>query len=218
MIAPLTPLPIRGVICHQGESNTDTLRAPLYQQVFETLITDWRNQWRQQTLPFLYVQISSFKSPDNWAAVREAQRKTLELRGTGMAVTVDINSGHHIHPADKQDVGHRLALWARNLVYGEAVEDSGPLFATAVPEGNEMVITFTHAEGLHSQGVPVEGFEVAGDDANFLPATTRIENQRVYASNPQILHPRYVRYGWSSIPDGNLFNQDGLPASPFMQH
>ena len=215
MIAPLTPLPIRGVIWYQGESNTDPLRAPMYERVFRAMITDWRARWGQQEMPFLYVQLANFTNSDDWPAVREAQRKTTVLRGTGMAVAIDIGESKNIHPADKQDVGHRLALLARNQVYGEDIEDSGPLFRAAAPEGNEIVVSFTHAAKLTAKGAALTGFEVAGEDGRFFAATARIERGTVRVGSSMVPHPLVVRYGWSNDPHCNLYNQAGLPASPF---
>ncbi len=215
MIAPLTPFPIRGVIWYQGESNTDLLRAPIYEEIFRTMIADWRKQWREEEMPFLYVQLANFANTDHWPEVREAQRKTLELRDTGMAVTVDIGEADNIHPADKQDVGHRLALWALDIAYGDSVEDSGPLFAYAWPDAREMVVEFTHAEGLHIKGPTLTGFEVAGEDRHFFPAAGRIEGDKLRVQSSEVSAPRYLRYGWANDPQCNLFNAAGLPASPF---
>jgi sialate O-acetylesterase len=215
MIAPLTPFPIQGVIWYQGESNTDGLRAPTYRELFWTMIADWRKQWNQEEMPFLYVQLANFANTDDWPEVREAQRKTLHLRDTGMVVTVDIGETDNIHPADKQDVGHRLALWARDIVYGDSVEDSGPLFTYASPEATGMVVAFTHAEGLHVNGANLTGFEVAGKDKRFFPATGRVDGEKVSVQSSEVSAPRYVRYGWANDPKCNLFNSAGLPASPF---
>ena len=221
MIAPLTPLPIRGVIWYQGESNTDAERAPVYQQLFAAMIEDWRAQWKQADLPFLFVQIANYRSADAWPAVREAQRRTLELADTGMAVTIDIGDPGNIHPTDKQDVGYRLSLWARNLAYGESVEDSGPLFREAVPENGTMRVWFTHdPTGLKIKGGALQWFEVAGADGKFAPAQAHIDGDTVVAASSSVAEPVAVRYGWAAAPDCNLFNGDGLPASPFtsVQH
>ncbi len=132
MIAPLTPLPIKGVIWYQGESDSDSVRAPLYAKSFATMITDWRQAWRQPDMPFLYVQISRFgpAAPSPWSVVREAQRRTLSLAHTAMAVSADLGNRNNIHPPNKQDIGSRLALAARAVVYGESTEFSDRLTAT----------------------------------------------------------------------------------------
>jgi sialate O-acetylesterase len=217
MIAPLTPFPIRGVIWYQGESNSALGRAPLYNRLFRTLIEDWRQQWGLGDFPFLYVQISNFKSTplEDWATLREQQLKTLELRNTAMAVTIDIGNPENVHPTDKVDVGHRLALAARALSYGEAIEYSGPLYRQATPEGAAMRVWFDHAKELEGKGAEVTGFEVAGADGKFVPATARIEGDTILASSPEVAEPEFVRYGWANSPQCNLFNGEGLPASPF---
>ncbi len=217
MIAPLTPMAIRGVIWYQGESNSALARAPLYERIMRTLIEDWRREWGIGDFPFLYVQISNFKSTaaEDWAALREQQLKTLELNNTAMAVTIDIGNPDNVHPTDKVDVGHRLALAARVLSYGETVEDSGPLFRQATPEGAMIRVWFDHAKGLKATGGEVSGFEVAGADGKFAPAMATIDGSTVVAASPTVSEPLYVRYGWANSPQCNLFNGDGLPASPF---
>src|SRR5947209_1656345 len=126
MVAPAVPFRIRGVIWYQGEANGGHDRAPLYNKLFPALIEDWRMHWQEGDFPFLFVQLANFHADETWAVVREAQRRTLKLRHTGMAVTADIGDPSNIHPADKQDVGARLALAARALSYGEMLEYSGP--------------------------------------------------------------------------------------------
>jgi sialate O-acetylesterase len=216
MIAPLVPLPIRGVIWYQGESNTDAERAPMYARLFQTMIRDWRVHWAQGDFPFLFVQIANFDTTDDWPTVREAQRKALVLANTGMAVTIDIGNPTGIHPADKEDVGHRLALWARAISYGEHVEDSGPLFRQAVPENGGMRVWFNHAaSGLVVKGGQLTGFEVAGMDGKFVSAQARVNGNSIIVSSASVPKPHYVRYGWAANPACNLYNGDGLPASPF---
>jgi sialate O-acetylesterase len=218
MIAPLTQLPIRGVIWYQGESNSNLEREPaLYHRLFRTLIEDWRSQWGEGDFPFLYVQIANFKSTpvENWPAIRDGQLKTLELRNTAMAVTIDIGNPDNVHPTDKVDVGLRLARAARALSYGEAVEYSGPAFRQATPEDNAIRLWFDHAKGLTAKGGELTAFEVAGKDGKFSPATARIEGETVVVTSASVAKPVVARYGWANSPQCNLFNGDGLPASPF---
>jgi sialate O-acetylesterase len=218
MVHPFTPFPIRGVIWYQGESNSDLDRAAMYQRIFPALISDWRRHWNEGNFPFLFVQISSYTSTphENWPVIREAQRRTLSLANTAMAVTIDIGNPENVHPADKQDVGHRLALAARALSYREAVEYSGPLYRQASIEGGAMRVDFDHSEsGLAAKGGALVGFEIAGEDRKFVPATAAIEGNSVMVSAEAVPNPKYVRYGWQNAPTVNLFNNDGLPASPF---
>lgn len=221
MIAPLTPLPIRGVIWYQGESNSAMERWPLYNRIMRTLIEDWRREWAVGAFPFLYVQISNFKSgpQEDWASLRQQQVETLGLKNTAMAVTIDIGNPDDVHPTDKIDVGHRLALAARALSYGETIEYSGPLFRQTVPDNlagtGAMHVWFDHAKGLNAKGGEVTGVEVAGKDGKFVAAKARIEGETILASSPDVPQPVAVRYGWANSPQCNLFNGEGLPASPF---
>ena len=218
MVAPAIDYGIKGAIWYQGESNAGAARAPIYDKVFGAMITDWRRHWQQGDFPFLFVQLANYKaSPtDLWPTVREAQRRTLSLANTGMAVTIDVGDPGNIHPADKQSVGERLALAARHIGYGETVEFSGPLFRQDGRDGHDRRVWFDHAEGLMTKGgTEVVGFEVAGADRNYRPASAKIDGNSVLVSTPEVLEPRYVRYGWKDVPLVNLYNNAGLPASPF---
>ncbi len=218
MIAPLAPLPIRGVLWYQGESNSALERWPLYDRIMRTLIEDWRRQWAVGPFPFFYVQISNFKSSplEDWANLREQQVRTLGLRNTAMAVTIDIGNPDDVHPTDKLTVGHRLALAARAITYGESnIEYSGPIFRQATPEGSSIRAWFDHAHGLTAKGGEVTSVEVAGADGKFAPATAKIDGDTLVATSPDVPRPVAIRYGWSNSPQCNLFNGEGLPASPF---
>ncbi|WP_239461963.1 sialate O-acetylesterase [Occallatibacter savannae] len=217
MIAPLAPLPIRGVLWYQGESNSALARVHSYDRVMRTLIEDWRRQWGIGDFPFLYVQISNFKSTprEDWAELREQQVRTLAMRNTAMAVTIDIGNPDDVHPTDKLDVGLRLARAARALTYGENIEYSGPMFRQATTEAGSIRVWFDHAKGLSAKGGVVTGFEVAGRDGKYMPATAKVEGASVVASSPDVPAPVSVRYGWANSPECLLFNSEGLPASPF---
>jgi sialate O-acetylesterase len=217
MVAPFIDYPIKGVIWYQGETNTSADKAAIYSRVFPTLIDDWRSKWGQGNFPFLFVQIAPYDYGDipGPGIVRDAQRRALSLVATGMAVTLDVGEAKNIHPADKQTVGHRLALAARKIAYGENIEDSGPLFRAATPDAASIRLFFDHADGLIAKGGPLTGFEVAGDDHKFYPATARIDQNTVVASAPEVKLPKYARYGWAGATVANLFNGAGLPASTF---
>ncbi len=218
MVAPAVPYAVKGVIWYQGESNSRPAFAPMYSRIFQALIADWRARWHEGDFPFLFVQIANFKSGPHeaWPAIREAQRRSLSVANTAMAVTIDVGDPDNVHPADKQTVGARLALAARALAYGESVEYSGPLFRQAVPEGDGMRVWFDHAsDGLVAKGGDLQGFEIAGDDGRFVPATARVDGKTVVVSGAGVAGAKYVRYGWANAPVVNLFNGAGLPASPF---
>jgi sialate O-acetylesterase len=217
MIAPLTPFPIRGVIWYQGESNSAVERYAMYARTFQTMITDWRRRWNNPDMPFLYVQIANYKSTglEDWAQIREAQLQTLELKNTAMAVTIDIGNPDDVHPTNKLDVGKRLALAARAIVYGEPVEFSGPIYRRTTREGNQLRVWFDHAAGLKAKGAEMTSWEIAGADGKYFRAQARIDGSTVLVSSPDLQNPESVRYGWANSPECNLYNGDGLPASPF---
>ena len=217
MIAPLTPMAIRGAIWYQGESNSKLARVHSYDRIMRTLIEDWRRQWGVGDFPFLFVQISNFTSTpaEDWASLRQQQVRTLEMKNTAMAVTIDIGNPTDVHPTNKLDVGLRLARAARALSYGEAVEYSGPMFRQTTPEGSAIRVWFDHAQRLMAKGGAVTGVEVAGADGKYLPATATIDGTTLVVSSPEVPAPVSVRYGWANSPQCNLFNGEGLPASPF---
>ncbi|MFI2743820.1 sialate O-acetylesterase [Zhouia sp. PK063] len=220
MIHPLLNLPIAGVIWYQGESNAD--RAKQYERLFPLMINDWRTQFKDRELPFLYVQLANFYGKDEkptesaWAELRNAQFKTLTLPNTGMAVTIDIGEANDIHPKDKQDVGDRLAKIALAKVYMEKTPYSGPLYKSFQVRDHQIVIHFTHNKGLHTNnGKVLSGFAIAGKDKKFYWADAAISNGKVIVSSPKVKNPVAVRYAWSNNPDANLYNEANLPASPF---
>ena len=220
MIAPVTPLAIRGVIWYQGEANTGFERAPLYHRLFSSMIGDWRRQFAEGDFPFLFVQISSYEATpeEHWGMLRDAQRRTLAVNNTAMAVTLDVGDRDNVHPSDKQTVGHRLALAARSLSYGEDVHHSGPLFQQATTDGTGMRVYFAGADGkLAARGRTLEGFELAGADHRFVPATAKIDadGATVTVTSAQVTTPEYVRYAWPNAPDATLMDSAGLPASTF---
>jgi sialate O-acetylesterase len=216
MIAPLIPYAMRGAIWYQGERNTSGPMAALYSLQLETLIRDWRTRWGQGEFPFIYVQLPNFQTTRNWSVVQEQMLKTLRLPNTGMAVTIDVGDAKNIHPKNKQAVGKRLALWALGTTYERDEAYSGPLYRAAEKHGNAIVVSFEHVgEGLKAQGGELTGFEIAGADRKFLPASAVIEGATVSVSSPEVASPEAVRYAWAANPTCNLFNAADLPASPF---
>ena len=215
MIAPLLPYAIRGVIFYQGESNND--RAEQYRTLFPALIADWRRAWAQPEMPFLFVQIAPFR--DMRPELREAQLLSWQrTRQTAMVVTLDCGDPDDIHPANKAPVGHRLALAARAIAYGEKIDYSGPLYDGLRIERDRAWLTFTHRAGglaCADGGSDLIGFTVAGKDGIFHPAQAKIHGERVVVWSPEVREPVAVRYAWANAPVGNLINRAGLPASPF---
>jgi sialate O-acetylesterase len=216
MIAPLTPFPIKGVIWYQGESNDDPEVIPIYGELFKTMIQDWRNHWGVGPFPFLFVQLTNWNPGSTWPELREQQNEALSMKNTGMAVTVDVGDPDNIHPKDKQDVGSRLALAARGIAYGEAIEYSGPMFRQATTEGHSLRVWFNHTGGgLTSKRGALRGFEIAGADGKYFPAQATMDGDTVVVSSSSVATPVAVRYGWAANPDCNLYNGANLPASPF---
>jgi len=152
----------------------------------------------------------------SWAELRESQARALGLPNTGMAVAIDIGEAGDIHPKNKQEVGRRLSLAARAVAYGEQVVYAGPLYEGMKLEGKQTRVRFRHTGGgLEAKGAKLEGFAIAGKDRRFVWADARIEGNSVVVSSPQVAWPLAVRYAWADNPACNLYNKEGLPASPF---
>lgn len=223
MIAPLTPFNIKGVIWYQGEANTT--RAADYNPLFKTMITDWRNQWRQGKFPFLFVQLANLGAAphepgeSNWAALREAQAKALVLPNTGMTVAHDLGEWNDIHPLNKQDVGYRFALNARVIAYKEkGLVFAGPTYKSMHLAGNRCIIKFyTQGSSLVvKNGSTLKGFQVAGADHKFYWANANIDGDKIIVWSDAVKKPVAIRYAWANNPEGaNLYNSEGLPASCF---
>ncbi|MCD7973839.1 MAG: 9-O-acetylesterase [Candidatus Azobacteroides sp.] len=220
MIHPLVPYGMRGAIWYQGESNDYNPR--LYYDIFPLMINDWRSKWNNN-FPFYFVQLANFTRlqtepvESSWALIRDAQLNALHLENTGMAVSIDIGDAEDIHPRNKQGVGLRLALNARANTYGENIRYSGPIYNDYKIEGNKIRISFIHtAEGLTTrEHQPLQGFTVAGPDRVFHWAEATIDGDEIVVSSPEVRFPMAVRYAWAHNPIGNLYNERGLPASPF---
>lgn len=213
MIAPVVPYGMKGVIWYQGESNAG--QSKQYQTLFPALIADWRTKWKLGDFPFLYVQIAPFKGQP--PEIREAQFLTLaKTKNTAMAVTTDYGDANDIHPKQKEPVGNRLSLAARALAYGEKIVYSGPLYQEMKAAGDKAWISFSHVGGgLAAKDGDLKGFTIAGADGKFVPAKAEIKGDKVIVSAEGVAEPKAVRYGWTNVPDVNLFNKEGLPASPF---
>ncbi|HVG16256.1 MAG TPA: sialate O-acetylesterase [Chitinophagaceae bacterium] len=223
MIAPLTNYTIKGILWYQGEGSVNAAKE--YEKRLPVLINSWRKKWGQGDVPFLFVQLPNFgdvqlqPSESAWAELREGQRKSLSVPNTGMAVAIDLGEWNDIHPDNKKDVGVRLALAARKLVYGEKnLVASGPLFKEAKLAGNRVTLSFNHTgSGLKTiDDEAPNWFAVAGADKKFVWAVAKIEGDQVVLWHDRISDPKFVRYAWADNPlDCNLYNKEGLPASPF---
>ena len=238
MIEPLIPYAIKGALWYQGESNANGPEAArLYVEMERALLADWSRWFSTANLPFYQVQLAAWGGPandpsvfDSWGQLREAQRKTVrELPRTGMAVAIDIGDAADIHPRNKTDVGERLALWALAREYGKKVVYSGPLLKGMRVDGGRAVVSFDHVGGglmvgkktgvqptVEDQGVALNKFAIRGKEGPWRWAKAAIEGETVVCSHPEVPEPVAVRYAVTINPAGaNLYNREGLPASPF---
>jgi sialate O-acetylesterase len=221
MIAPLIPYAIKGAIWYQGESNAG--KAYAYRKLFPTMIQNWRDDWKQGDFPFLFVQLAPWQAivsepqESAWAELREAQLMTaLSLKNCGMAVITDVGDPKDIHPRKKEPVGARLALAARVLAHNEKIEYSGPVYDKMTVQDGKARLHFKHVgKGLEAKDGPLNGFTIAGPDRKFHNAKAEIQGDTVLVWSDDVKEPAAVRYGWANCPVVNLWNKDGLPASPF---
>jgi len=222
MIAPLANFGLRGVAWYQGESNTD--EADRYQSLLTRFMADWRNQFGAD-LPVLVVQLANYGQPpsapveSNWAHLREAQRRAVKGDAhAGLAVAIDIGDRYDIHPANKQEVGRRLARAARRVIYGNASPPSGPVAVNARREGDGVVVSFEDVSGrliTYSADAPI-GFELCGAAPGTCQyADASIQNHRVVLSAANVTAAKRVRYCWAESPVCTLFDEAQLPAGPF---
>ncbi|MDP4210177.1 MAG: sialate O-acetylesterase [Bacteroidota bacterium] len=223
MIEPLINYRIKGVIWYQGEANT--WKSKEYQKLFPAMIENWRDKWGQGNFPFLFVQLANFMEPknqpseSNWALLRESQLKTLSVPNTAMAVTIDLGEWNDIHPLNKKDVGKRLAFAAQKMAYDDSkIVYSGPLYVGMKVADNKIILSFKNTgSGLVTKsGGELKYFAIAGADKKFVFAKAIIRNNTVEVWSDSVPHPVAVRYAWADNPEGaNLYNREGLPASPF---
>lgn len=227
MIAPLTPFGIKGALWYQGEANGPFWLQ--YRRLLPTLIADWRSRFGVGDFPFLIVSLANLnqlqKNPiePGWAEIRESQWRTVrKVPNTGLAMTVDIGDPKDIHPRNKQEVGRRLSLVARKMVYGEPdLIASGPEFTEhqiELPKGDKIRLYFKNLGGglmIRPGDTKLTGFAVAGPDLNFVWADAVIEGDTIVVSSPEVEYPKFVRYGWAWNPNVNLYNKAGLPAITF---
>jgi len=222
MIAPLIPYVIKGFVWYQGEANAN--RGAEYAKLQPAMIADWRSKWKEGDIPFLYVQLPGFgdynylPAESGWAELREAQLQSLSVPHTGMAVGIDLGEWNDIHPDRKAPVGDRLALAAEKIAYGEDIVYSGPVYKSLAISGDKIIVTFTQTGGglVTMDGEDPQEFAIAGADKKFVWASAKIEGDKVIVWSDEIKDPKYIRYAWADNPvNPNLYNKEGLPASPF---
>ena len=224
MIYPILDFPIKGVIWYQGESNAGNKSdAYSYRDLFKNMINDWRKGWQQSVMPFMYVQLANFRqaeeTPKNsyWALLRESQREALSLDNVGEAVIIDIGEAEDIHPRNKHDVGYRLSLPARKWAYDEDIVFSGPELVSYSVEGSSVILTFDQVLEVENHYGYVNGLALSSGSGEFYWAKGIITHgNKVKVWADEVVHPKQLRFGWADNPhDINLYNTQGLPASPF---
>lgn len=227
MIKPLAPFALKGILWYQGESNAIS-NDTLYADKLRTLIHSWREKWENPALPFYYVTIAPFnytRRKDKVAhtvytlpTIWEAQTTALSIPNTEMVPTSDlIDKLNDLHPPYKWEIGRRLSAVALSKQYGYSnIEFTGPRFKEIKVDGKELVISFTHGDGLKTNdGKAVKWLELAGSDGVFKPANGIIKNNKLIVSSPDVAKPLQVRMGWHEIAQPNLVNNAGLPAMIF---
>jgi sialate O-acetylesterase len=217
------PYAIRGAIWYQGESNAG--RAYQYREMFPLMISTWREAWGQGNFPFYFVQLADFMpektepGESEWAELREAQTMTQDkLPNTGQAVIIDIGDAADIHPRNKLEVARRLARWALAKDYGKDIVAASPRYESIEKDDDKIIVKFEDVGGgLRTfDNNKIEGFAIAGEDRKWVWADARIVGKdRVEVRSDKVADPVAVRYAWADNPVCNLYNQVGLPVTPF---
>ncbi|WP_443939414.1 sialate O-acetylesterase [Pedobacter sp. MW01-1-1] len=222
MIEPLTSFKIRGILWYQGETNCFLNENISYTYKLKTLITSWRKAWKEENLPFYYVQIAPFRyskekgkvalTADTEPAFWEAQAQLMRLPNTGMVITTDLtDSNEDLHPTYKWEVGRRLSLWALAKTYGKKIPFSGAMYQSVTFKDAHAELVFDYLEGSKE---PIQGFEIAGADGKYYPADAKVEGKKVIVSSKEITKAARVRFNWTEYPT-TFFYSNGLPAMPF---
>lgn len=219
MINPLKTMPVKGVLWYQGCANVG--RAEQYSPLFKNLIKAWRREWKNENMPFYFVQLAGWLKPQvlqpdsEWAALRQAQADALELPGTGMAVAIDLGNPNDIHPTNKQEVARRLGLLAINRTYGhKKLVDAAPVCSSVKAHGDKIKVKFS--DKIVPKGGVLTGFIIAGADGKWAPATARPSGDNgVELSSPLVAAPVQVKYAWADHPFGSVYGTTGLPVAPF---
>ena len=219
MIMRVCPYTLAGFIYYQGES--DDHRPEMYYTLFTQLIRNWREDWHDDELPFICAQLpmhrySGDEDRKNWCLIREAQMRAFNtVKNMGIAVLIDCGEFNEIHPKDKAPVGHRFALQALDKFYGGCDGANAPVIAGAVWGADSAELYFKNAEGGFELKGEIDGFEICGEDGNYVPAKAEINGERIIVSADNIAAPRGVRYLWTNYGEVHIYGRKGLPLAPF---
>jgi sialate O-acetylesterase len=222
LVAPVIPYGVKGFIWNQGESDSE--RPFLYEKMFQQLIMNWRKLWKQDDLSFLFVQSSKIaqshefeKKTCSSCLIREAQQKALSLPHTGMVVSIDIGDSLDVHPKNKKDFGHRLALQALKIAYHQEIIADGPFYESFEIKGDTVIVKINDRKSplKKMKDQTLSDFEIASKDGSFHDAKAYLRNNKVYVLSENVKNPLAVRYAWSDNPWCCLFNEAGLPLAPF---
>ncbi len=222
MLMRVCPYTLKGFIYYQGES--DDHRPEMYYKLFRNLIGNWREDWGDNSLPFIFAQLPMHRyeadeDRKHWCILREAQMKVYEtVKNTGVAVIIDCGEFNEIHPKDKLTVGHRMYLQAMKHFYGEENTDAfGPIYDFCEENGDEMIISFKYADnGFTVKGDKISGFEVAGGDKVYYKADAVINSDNtITVRSEKVKEPVYARYLWTNYSEVVLYGMNGMPVAPF---
>jgi sialate O-acetylesterase len=222
MTHPLVDFSCKGIVWYQGESNANW--ANEYEVLLKKLIRNWRAAWKQPALPFITIQLPNYDPPGSsesapWAIIREAQWNTTAMSATGLVTTIDVGEAGDIHPRNKKPVGERMALQVLKVAYKQKILADGPVFDHMKQEGNKIRLYFKNYSGQlvnKNNRELLQEFTIAGADHQFITAQAKIENNTILVWSDKISHPEAARYAWANNPVyPGLYNEAGLPASPF---
>jgi sialate O-acetylesterase len=218
MIKPLQPYTIRGCIWYQGEGNS--ARYEEYKTLFPAFIKGWRKTWQNPNMPFYFVQLPGFGKGQHWPQFRQVQLECSKMiHNCGMVVSEGCDDEENIHPRMKKPIGDRLAIAISAEVYGQNHIPYGPIFKSVVFKKRKAVIYFDYCgSGLVLRPSDTHSFEIAGGDRIFFKANVELKGCEIKLWSKKIKYPKYVRYAYSPNPQMALFNQEGLPASPFISN
>lgn len=220
MLNSLIPYTAKGFLWYHGEQNKE--RPEQYTRLQPAFVNMLRQKWGNDKMPFYFVQIApyGYRDPEVGGRFMYAQAQTLKtIPYSGMATVNDLGDRFCIHPSEKKEVGYRLAYFALTNDYGvKMLEPQGPLYKNVAFSEGKAVVTFDVGRlGLSPINRDLEGFEIAGEDKVYHSAKARIgkDGKSVIVQSQDVPEPVAVRYSIRGYNEASLFNNSGIPASPF---